>query len=361
MKKIFICTGDISGDLHAANLVKTIKQQDRNICIISVGGNKLEQVSDIFLFNMVELDLHGFWEPFKKFLKVKEIMHNIIFPFIKSQKPDLFLPIDFYGFNIRIAEFVKSLNIPVVYFISPQIWASRSGRIYKIKKFVDHMLVIFPFEKQIYEKENIKVDFVGHPFIDLIPENTFKKTINKNPVIGLFPGSRKQVIRWNLPIMEKASFLIQKKIPNAKFYIVSLNNLLNNHNTNIEILYDMDYYQKTMFDIAITTSGTVTLENALLGIPMIVMYHLPWWMFLLIKSMVKVNYISIINLITDKHFIPEFIQRQANPENIANNTIQLLENKNKLEEIKQEFFKLRKLFGPPGAYNRASRIIFNYL
>ena len=362
--KILICAGDPSGDLHASNLVRAIKQKNKDIEIIAIGGEKLAAVSDKFLFNLVNLQVHGFFAPLRQYFNLKKVLTGIINPLLKSSPPDIVIPVDYYGFNIELAKLSKSFNIPVYYFISPQVWASRKNRIKKIKKYVGHMMVIFPFEKEIYEKAGIPVTFIGHPMLDIIPEAPGQPAVEKKNAdfkIGIYPGSRKQVISWNLPVMEKTAGLIKQQLPNAKFFVAGMSIQKGNYNTKLDVMYDPNYSFRRQLDLAITVSGTVTLENALLGTPMIVVYRLPVLMYHLIKSMVLISQICIVNFIAGKSTVPEFIQKDAQPEKIAQVAVIWLKNRAILNEKKNLYNKLRGLLGGSGATGKAADLIINKL
>ncbi|MFN3966529.1 MAG: lipid-A-disaccharide synthase, partial [Endomicrobiia bacterium] len=175
-REIFISCGDPSGDFHASNLAKEIKKIAPEIKITSIGGEEIKKASDNFLYNIVDLHLHGFWEPVKQYFNLRKFFNEKVVNYLKNSKPKAVIPVDFYGFNIKLAEKAKSLEIPVYYYISPQIWATRKGRIKKLKKYIDHIFVIFPFEEEIYRKAGISVDFVGHPLLDVVPQpNTDNK------------------------------------------------------------------------------------------------------------------------------------------------------------------------------------------
>jgi lipid-A-disaccharide synthase len=362
-KEIFISAGDISGDLHASNLISAIKKYDKDITVTSLGGYRLASVCDNFLFNLVDLNVHGFWEPIKQYFNLKKVFNSKVVTYLKKKKPNLLILVDYYGFNIKIAEFANSLNIPVYYFISPQIWATRYNRIKKIKKYIKHMFVIFPFEEVIYRKENIPVTYVGHPLLDIIPEiDNFSDFNTETYKIGLFPGSRKSVIKWNLPIMEKTAKIVAKEIKNTHFFIIGLSNLKESYEkSSLEVLYDVDYDTRKQLNLALTVSGTVSLENALLGIPMIIIYHLPWLMYFFIKSIIQVSNISITNILANKQITPELIQHNATPENISKLIISWLKNPEIMMNIRKEYIKLRTILGEKGAIDNTARIITNLL
>lgn len=366
--ELFVSCGDPSADLHSANLVRAIKKISPDIKITSVGGKELEKVSDNFLFNLTDLNLHGFWEPIKYYFKLKDLLYDKIYNYLKISLPAAVIPVDFYGFNINLSKLAHELNLKVLYYISPQIWATRPNRINQLKKYVSHMFVIFPFEEKIYKDAGIQVTFVGHPLLDLIPEDISHITHHTSHInIGLFPGSRKPVVKWNLPVMLQTAKLIKEIYPEVKFQIAGLESLKDCYKDLLqiptkrgilgcEINFNCDYNLRK-FDIVISTSGTVTLENALLGIPMVVVYRLPWMMYFFIKSIIKISTITIVNLIADEQIVPEFIQNKAKPGNIASTIVQWLQNRNMLTGIKEKYKQVRNMLGLHGSYDRTANLI----
>lgn len=365
--ELFISCGDLSADLHSANLIRAIKKFEPKLRITAIGGEELKKVSDNFLFNLVELNLHGFWEPVKHYFKLKNLLNQTIYNYLRSNRPAAVIPVDFYGFNINLCRISHDLNLNVLYYISPQVWATRPNRINQLKKYINHMFVIFQFEEKIYRTAGIPTTFVGHPLLDLIPEeiqiqdSSLQKfrIVEQKLEIGLFPGSRKQVINWNLPIFLQTARIIKQSFQEVNFTIVGIESLKECYKNcnSINVNFDNNYNSRLKFDIAISTSGTVTLENALLGIPMIVIYRLPWSMYFLIKSIIKVSTITIVNLIAGEQIIPEFIQSKANPRNIAKLILKWLKNKNILVEIKHKYKQIRNMLGEPGSYDRTAKLI----
>jgi lipid-A-disaccharide synthase len=363
--KILICAGDPSAELHAVNLIKTIKRTNPDVTVTSLGGDSLRKISDKFLFDLIGLNVHGLWEPVKQYFRLKKVMTEIVGGYIKTDKPDIFIPVDYYGFNIRLAELCKSSGIPVYYFISPQVWASRKGRLNRIKKTVDHMMVLFPFEKKVYDDAGIPVTFVGHPFLDLIkpgPDKNYAGSRDTQAHIGIFPGSRRQVVRWNLPVMERIAELIKQKYGNVRFTVVGMSNLKGSYDTKLDIAYDVDYETRRQFDLAVTVSGTVTLENALLGIPMIVVYHLPWLMYYLLKSMVLVSQVCIVNLVMGETVVPECIQHDSDPDKVSDLAVSWLQDRSILGQKQVKYKQFREMLGgvtgaTSGAINRVAGLI----
>jgi lipid-A-disaccharide synthase len=356
--KIFISAGDISGEMHAATLAAAIKKIAPNATISAFGGARLKASSDEFLFNLTELSAFGFWEPVKQYFVLRKVFREFIIGRWNASRPDKVILVDYYGFNIHIAEEAKRRGIPVYYYISPQVWASRAGRIKKIARFVKKMLVILPFEEEIYKKAGVDAVFVGHPLLDTVPQ-AGQGAAGGKQVIGLFPGSRPSVIAKHLPIFKETVKLIEKEI-SCEFLMFSSRNAEPPLSLpGIRTVVEDDFSERRKLDFAITVSGTVSLETALLGIPMAVMFRLSRFNYMLAKLIVKVPYITMANILLDRPAIPELIQNDANPEKISTTVLQMLNNPGRLDKMKADLSLLRGMLGKPGVSERAANIILN--
>jgi len=353
--KIFISAGDLSGELHASSLVKEIKLIDSLCHISGIGGNNLKSVVDEFIADIVDLSAFGFF-PINQFFHLKRVLNKLKVYLIKNH-PNKVILVDYYGFHIHVARFAKKLDIPVYYYISPQVWASRSCRIKELAKTVKKMLVILPFEEKLYKDNNVDAIFVGNPLLDKIPEKkSFATSTPHN--IGLFPGSRKNVIRRHMPIILKTAQLLKEKI-NAKFIIFMVDNSIKfNLPKYIKFEKSNNFEKRKLLDFAICPSGTVSLENALMGIPMVVMYKLSYFNYFFIKAIIKVKYIALVNILTDKTIVPEFIQFNATPQKIAATVIEYLKIENYTSKVK-ELLIFRKTLGSIGVSKRVAETILN--
>jgi len=368
----FISAGDVSGDMHAANLVKAIKEINSSIKIFCIGGNRLKKECDFFLEDIVNLNAFGFF-PLKQILFLKKLLKKIELN-LKENKINKVILTDYYGFNIHIAKVAKQLNIPVYYFVSPQIWASRSGRIKNIAKYVKKVFPIFPFEKDIYLKASVDAVFEGNPLIDVVPDVDKEKKLDEPLNIGLFVGSRQSVIKRHLPIILETVKILKSKI-NARFKlfiaggmdvwryrgIKTANDKENRgmdvwKNRGIEVVDGNDWEKRKNIDIAINPSGTVSLENALIGIPMVVMYKLAWANYLLARLIVKVKYITIVNILADKPIVPEYIQHKATPQNLAEAVLKYL-NTDIYNKKRQELLQFKNMLGTKGVCERIAKNI----
>ncbi len=330
------------------------------------GGDKMQQVGGKLVKHYRNLAFMGFAEVI---MNLNTILSNLksCKEDITSYNPDVLILIDYPGFNLRIAEFANRKNIKVVYYISPQIWAWKRNRVYKIKKVVDKMLVILPFEKEFYAKYNVEVDFVGHPLLDsLKEEETISKEVflkNNNlsnkPIIALLPGSRKQEVTTMLHTMLQ----LTSKYPKYQFVIAGINTLGEAFysgivgTNDVNILFDSTHSIVKFADAALVTSGTATLETALIGTPEVVCYKGNKVSYEIAKRIVKVKYISLVNLIMDKEVVVELIQSDFNVTKLSNTLDDILYNEEKRNKITTDYNTLKKMLGNNGASARAAQII----
>jgi lipid-A-disaccharide synthase len=381
--KLLIVAGDPSGDQRGAELIESLYRQMPGLELYGLGGPGMAQTRINFLFNLVELSIIGFTEAIKKYFVYRGIFKDKIIPFLKEQKPDGVILIDFYGFNIHVAISARRLNIPVIYYISPQVWASRAGRIRKLARFVDKMIVIFPFEEGLYKKAGLDVTFVGHPFMDItarIKDKDKKEIIEQmglnpdKPVVGILPGSRVQEIDRLLPVMLEAAKKIVKRVPETQFILplsptISAEqvrayierSVLKEKDTfnipNLKIVRDANYHARSIMTLALVASGSATLENASLGIPMVIVYKVSFVSYLLARMLVKIPWIGMANIIAGRKIVPEFIQHEAEAGKIAQAAIEWLLSPSKLAQVKEELNKVKGKLGTAGASQRAARII----
>ena len=355
LKNIFISAGDVSSDFHAANLVRAIRQENPEVSVAALGGRNLSAVSDNFVADICELSGFGFFAPVRLYFLLREIFEKTKREW-DERKPDKIILVDYYGFNIHLAKEAFSRKIPVYYYVSPQVWASRKGRIKKLARYVKKMLVILPFEEDIYKKAGLDTVFVGHPLLDVIKEDDLKNDGETVPLIGLFPGSRSSVVKRHLPILEKAAEIINNKIQ-ANFRIVVPEPSGYRGFSKYPLIKSDNFSERAKLTLAITTSGTVSLENALLGIPMLVFYKLSWFNYLLARVLVRVKYIAMANILSGKELVPELIQSRANPEEIAEKAVSMIVSKDYLKSVKVELAALRKKLGNPGVSQRTAKLI----
>ena len=364
--KIFIVAGEPSGDLHGALLIKKLKELYTNIEFWGIGGKNMQAEGLNSLIPIEEISVIGFVEVLKKifvFLKLEKKCKKILL----ENKIDCFIPIDYPGFNLKLAKFATSNNIPVYYYIAPQLWAWGKNRWKKLKNITTELLVVLPFEEDYFRSKGINATFVGHPLLDNPKFKFFDETnnIRENNLIAFFAGSRKQEIFNNLPFFAETAMVLAKNNPELKFgFAVSSNvnesdfDLLKQKNINYQ-LFDNSNELMLKSKIGVVKAGTSTLEAALLEMNTVVAYKTSKSHYWLGKKLINLDYIALPNILANKKIVPEFIQTDANPEKLAAALLEFLTNDDKCKMQKNEFQKIRKLLGNSGASENAAKIILN--
>lgn len=374
---ILIVAGEASGDLHASNLIREIKRINPQIKFFGLGGKKLKNIGVDIYFDIVELAVVGIFEVFKNLKKIKTIFNGLLKEADRI-KPDLAILVDYPGFNLRLAKELKKRNIPIIYYISPQVWAWGKNRIKILKRLVERIIVVFKFEEDIYRQHNVPVSFVGHPLLDIVKPKVLKEELFEQLklksdflTIALLPGSREKEVKTLLPIMLDTAGLIYKEIGNKLQFLILRSSTVKAEvfeqivscyqKLVLTIISDQTYDGISASDFALVASGTATLETAILGIPMAILYKVsfPTWAYL--KMAIKIPYIGLVNIVREKKIIEEFIQFNASPKKIANYVIGVLKNKSQYEQIKQNLFEIKALLGEKGASEKAARIILDFL
>jgi len=367
-KCVMIIAGETSGDAHGAHLVRAMQKKDSSLFFCGIGGDFLREAGVEILVDAKEISVVGITEVFAKIPKVLNSV-SIIKNNLRKRSPDLIILIDFPDFNLHIASFARKLGVPVLYYVSPQIWAWRSGRIRRIKRDVDHMAVLLPFEKDYYTRHNIPATFVGHPLLDSYSPIEEKKSDNVSddaPVVGLLPGSRVGEIERNLPYMLASASILQQRFTKIKFllsvapsisreWIESFANPYKN-TCNIEIVSGdiLEIFEKSSLIIA--ASGTVTLETAIYGVPMVIMYRISPVSYMLGRALVEVDHIGLVNIIANERVVPELIQNEASPGKIAQTVGDMLNNPSELIRIKEKLAYVKSKLGEPGAAEKTADI-----
>lgn len=365
--KYYIIAGEASGDLHASNLLKALKEKDSEAEFRFWGGDLMMEVAGKQpVKHYHDLAFMGFLEVA---LNLRTILGNIKIckEDIKNYRPDVLILVDYPGFNLRIAEYAKSLGIKVVYYISPQLWAWKEGRVETVKKFVDEMLVILPFEKDFYKKHQVEAHFVGHPLLDAISDlepvdiQKFKSEnyLNDKEIIALLPGSRKQEVEKKLEVM----LSVRSYFPDYQFVIAGAPSLPKEFyekyvDENVHFVSNRTYDLLRCSKAALVTSGTATLETALLNVPEVVCYKSSRISFEIGKRLVKnIKYISLVNLIMDREVVKELIQNDLCTENLVRE-LNLILGDNR-QKILNDYDELRQKLGGKGASENAAEIIIN--
>lgn len=363
--KYYIIAGEASGDLHASNLMKELKVLDPNAVFRCWGGNLMRSQGGNIVKHYRDLAFMGFTEVL---MNLRTIFDNIKFckKDILEHKPDVLILVDYPGFNLRIAEFAKAEGIKVFYYISPQIWAWKQSRVHKIKQVVDKMFVILPFEKEFYQRFDYPVDFVGHPLLDAVANyaaqpSTLSVQTDK-PIIALLPGSRKQEINTMLPIM----LTLVKQYPNYQFVIAAAPSQGKEFyqtfigGSDVQLVFDQTYQLLQKAEAALVTSGTATLETALFGVPEVVCYKGGAISYTIAKQLVKVKYISLVNLIMDEEIVKELIQNELNEKNIKQELDKLLDPETRIKMLMQ-YSKLKAKLAGSGASKKTAELMVGYM
>lgn len=370
--KYYIIAGEASGDLHASNMMKGLKEFDSQAQFRAWGGDLMKEQGATIVKHYRDLAFMGFVEVAKN---IRAISKN--FKLCKADlieyKPDVLILVDYPGFNLRMAKFAKKQGIKVFYYISPTIWAWHQSRVYDIKKYVDKMFVILPFEKDFYKKFDCDVDFTGHPLLDAIEDKlqikepfeefTKRNSLSDKPIIAILAGSRKQEISRCLPIMLEAA----KHYEDYQFVIAAAPSIDEEYyqqftqGYDAKILYGMTYDILQQSTAAMVTSGTATLETALFGVPEVVCYKAGGLTYAIGKRLVNVKYISLVNLIMDKEVVKELIQHDLNSENIKQELDNILFNTTYHKQILDTYKELRAKLGNRGASRRVAELMHKYL
>lgn len=370
---VLIVSGEASGDLHGANLVRAMTDLNPDIYFQGIGGGRMVSAGVDILVHSSEIAVVGLTEVFSKLNTISRAYFKLR-SIIKNEKPDLIILIDNPGFNIRLAGAAKKFGIPVLYYISPQLWAWGIGRAKKLSERVDRMAVILPFEKEFYAKmggTEFPVEYVGHPLLDQVPARLNGETIRKelglskeDNIIGLLPGSRDEEIRNLLPDMVKAAEILSTGFENLKFVLpvaatISdrlIKDITENSSAEIIPTYKGIYYALGICDLAFVASGTATLEAAIMGVPMIITYRISPFSFQIAKWVVKIQYVGLVNLVAGEEVAQELLQKEVNPETMAAKAMEIIGDKSKVSLIKEKLADVKKSLGSPGASTRTARI-----
>jgi lipid-A-disaccharide synthase len=370
--KLYIIAGEASGDLHGSNLIKALHKEKPGLEIRCWGGEKMQDAGAELVKHYRDLAFMGFVEVL---LNIRTIIKNIAFckEDILSYKPDALVLIDYPGFNMRIAEFAKKEGIPVYYYISPQVWAWKQNRVFKLQRDVNRLFCILPFEKDFFAKFGMEVDFVGHPLLDVVAEhknlasnNNFrnKHKLNDKPVIALLPGSRKQEIKVMLPLM----LSVVKSFPEYQFVIgaapsqdsVFYQNLMRDF-PEVKLIENDTYGLMANASAGLVTSGTATLEAALWSMPEVVCYKGNVFSYQIAKRLIKVKYISLVNLVMDREVVRELIQDDLNQKMIQNSLQEILPGGSRRTGLMADYQELSTALGGNGASSKTASMLLRNL
>ncbi|NPA40437.1 MAG: lipid-A-disaccharide synthase [Thermodesulfobacteria bacterium] len=369
--RILLITGEISGDTYGALLIKTFRELNTGFHFITIGGPKIRSLGVEVLFPAENLALVGI--PSFSELKRYYFVYKKIKELLKKKKVDAVILVDFPGFNLKIAKLAKKLGYPVIYFVAPQVWAWHRRRINIIKKYIDRLYVILPFEKEFFASHGIDTVFLGHPLLDLVKPVLSKSllyqvyNISENlPLISFFPGSREKEVARHIPLFLKVVSALKSQ--GVKFEAIMVKApglsgsiLWEEAGKQLKVVENTQYEVLKASDVAVLASGTITLEAGILETPAVVTYSLPKWMFFIAKRLVKVPFVSLTNLILNKPVYPEIVGEGSTEGLIVKEVKELLFFDKKREEVKQELKRLKRMLGTPGASWRIAEDMIKYL
>ena len=366
-----IVSGEASGDLHGSRLIEAIKQRLPDVYVCGMGGTELRRQGVDILYDAAKMAVVGIIEVIAHLKDIRKAQ-NILFNNLLNNRPQLLILIDYPDFNLMLAKKAKKLGIPVFYYISPQVWAWRSGRVKTIKKLVDKMAVILPFEKQFYKYHGVDVEYVGHPLMDSVKISRSREEFRIHHsipedgiVVGILPGSRKKEIRTMLPLFIEAAALLAKKHPGITFLLPQASSIrredlesggLANSTVAVKVITEDRYNLMAACDLVMAASGTVTLELAILNIPMAVSYRVSSLTHLIGRRLIKVDYASLVNLVADKEIVPELLQKNATPENIAGAMEKIWPGQQARETMLAGLSSVREKLGHGGASRKAAQV-----
>lgn len=374
-RQFFLIACEPSGDAHGAELIREIKKLEPNAACRGLGGPKMAGAGMELLHDMTTFSALGFGDVVRQYFKYRRIFYQALRN-LNQNRPDALILIDSPAFNLRFAKKIKK-RIPTFYYISPQIWAWGMRRIHTIKKTVSKMIAILPFEKALYDKYGVPCEFVGHPLLDQVkiskPHLALREEFGiraGSKAIGIFAGSRASEVRRNLPLMLETAALIQKGLPDCEFFLSESANVDSSIYEEIIRPYaalslprfrSRFYDRLASLDFALITSGTTTTEAAIMGVPYILVYRASQTTHILGKFLIRVRYLALINIMADKEIVPEYIQKNFIPENIAEKVKGLLTHPELTQKMRREMLDAIMMLGEKGASGRAAAAIFSFL
>ncbi|HLE32587.1 MAG TPA: lipid-A-disaccharide synthase [Bacteroidota bacterium] len=368
IQKVMIIAGEASGDLHGAGVVRELLKKNPKLDVFGVGGDKMKREGMNLVYHIRELGFMGFLEVIKHLPFIK-VMEHTLEQIVKFKKPDVLLLIDYPGFNLRFAKRVRKYGPKIVYYVSPQVWAWHRSRVKKMRGIVDSMLVVFPFEVDFYRQENIPVEFVGHPLLEVLDVGLTRKNFCKRygidpsrKILGLIPGSRRQEIEMIFPVMLRAARMIaaEEEMEIAVAVAPTLEESFFRMRYNLEgvhLVKGATYDVMSQSHFAFVTSGTATLETACFGTPMFVLYKTSWLTYLIGRLLIRVRNIGLVNIIAGKTIAPEFIQHRVSVGTLVKEALKTLRDEGLLKTMRAELSLLKKQLGSVGASKRVAQHI----
>jgi len=370
-KRILIVAGEASGDLHGASLVSELKRLDPELCFVGIGGDRMRAEGVKIGCHVRDLAVVGIIEVFSVLPKLihayRWLMHQL-----RTEPPQVVVLIDYAEFNLFFANRAKRFGIPVVFYISPQIWAWRRGRVKRIARSIDEMVVILPFERDFYESYGVKVSFVGHPLVDRLGDGIEHGEIQGDRpfVIGWMPGSRNSEVDRLLPVMSRAAAMLRERMTRDVSYLVlvapeippqKLGDAFSRAGVPVKVLEEESSRAMSRCDLIVMASGTATLEAALLAVPAVIVYKVSYISYLFGRLLIRVPWIGLANIVAGKEIYPELIQHEASPGKIVGTCLTLLSEPGRLQNVRNELKNIRDKLGPPGASKRTAEVIYRYV
>jgi lipid-A-disaccharide synthase len=371
MAKIMLSVGEASGDLHGASLARALKTLAPEVELLGMGGSGMRDAGVDIVYDIADLGVMGLVEVLfnlRKMFRQRDMLVDVM----ERERPDVLVIIDYPGFNLKLAAKAKKLGIPVVSYISPSVWAWGRGRAKGVAETVNQIAAIFPFEAEIYRQAGAKVTFVGHPLLDIVrpewPREEAYRHFNADPsrpVVLLLPGSRRQEIDRLLPPMLEAAVKLSQTVPGCQFFLpvastISreiLQNMLQRYAVNVQLTTGNTYDLMNISDLALATSGTVTLEAALLKVPSVIIYKTAFLTYVIGKQLVKIENIGLPNIVAGRRIVPELLQYQADAENIAAQALTLLTDPQVRARVMTDLEEVRQRLGESGAVERVARLV----
>ncbi|MBO8126139.1 MAG: lipid-A-disaccharide synthase [Firmicutes bacterium] len=369
--KIMIIAGEPSGDLHGSRLAKALKEKRPDVRLCGMGGPQMQEAGVKLLFDPTKLSTIGFVEALKNFKVLRKVMLKLA-DFIRQNKPNAIVFIDYPGFNMRLARMVKDEGVPMIYYFSPSAWAWGKSRAEKVAQTITKVASVFPFEAEVYQEAGADVTFVGHPLLDIVKPSMSPEEAREYfqlppgaPVVSLLPGSRRQEVDLLLPEMLKAAELIKARVPEVRFLLPRAGSIdqkiiagcLAKAAVQVKVVEGKTYDAINISQAAIAASGTVTLEAACLGTPMVIIYKLATSTYLLGKMLVKIPRVGLPNIILHRMAVPEYIQNDVKPEIIASDITRMLTDQAYSQKIKDDLAEVVRRLGRPGAVGRTAELV----
>ncbi len=367
-RRVLIIAGEASGDLHGSGVVRELRKIAPGAEIFGVGGDQMKREGMELVYHVNELSFMGFVEVVRHLPLIRSV-ERTLGQLLKFKKPDVVVLIDYPGFNIRFARLAKREGVPVLYYISPQVWAWHKSRIKKMRGIVDKMLVVFPFEVDMYKSEGIDAEFVGHPLLEVLNVKEKDAGLRKKlgiesnkKVLALLPGSRMQEIEAIFPPMLEAGKAIARELDMEVVVGVAPTLKVDYFETrfpvgNVRLVQGSTYNIMKLAHFALVTSGTATLETACIGTPMFVLYKTSWLTYLIGRVLIRVRNIGLVNIVAGEEVVKEFVQHRVRPGLLAREALKLLRDPERMETVRNNLVKVRERLGTPGASARVARHI----